>query len=572
MPQLNRVKASVRRSQLITTYGVGAIIPAGDESFMVAGTDRWDVGAPDLHEPRLEAQLHIDGFVSPPAQEQGRSIAVVRFPQWCSCPTCRRLDRHGFFTTFAGNKCGACGIALVPSRFVMVCSKGHIDDFPYFNWVHAGTKRSDAGDHKLTITAGGVSASLRDVVITCSCGKSSTMHGAFGREALLGIAKCSGRRPWLGAECEDCPETPRVLQRGASNVHFPVVRSSLSIPPWSEGALKLLNRAWSILKHVPDDALSQTIEGMGLAAKGGYSVDDLVQSVIQRRSSSSDPASAVDAQALRYQEYEALVRGKEEVSRDQEFVCIPAESPDPAVEAWFQKVMLVKRLREVRALEYFTRLLPEASDDPPERRAPISGVRMNWLPAIEVRGEGLFLELNSELLSAWESRPAVQARAAILNLRYLARCRAADRPPQRTIKARLVAVHTLAHALIQQWSLESGYPAASLRERLYVTDTMAGFLVYTATSDSAGSLGGLVAQAERQRLLQSMTQLLDRISWCSSDPLCIEADAAGVDALNLAACHACVLLPEVSCEEANSLLDRGLLVGTPTEPELGLLR
>ena len=138
--------------------------------------------------------------------------------------------------------------------------------------------------------------------------------------------------------------------------------------------------------------------------------------------------------------------------------------------------------------------------------------------------------------------------------------------------ARFILMHTLAHSIIGQWALDCGYPAASLRERLYVGKEMAGILIYTATSDSAGSLGGLIAQATAERLESSLCEALLRASWCSGDPLCIEAGLQGTDSLNLAACHACVLLPEVSCEELNVFLDRGLLVGTPDQPDLGFFK
>jgi hypothetical protein len=130
-------------------------------------------------------------------------------------------------------------------------------------------------------------------------------------------------------------------------------------------------------------------------------------------------------------------------------------------------------------------------------------------------------------------------------------------------------VHTLAHAIINEWSLDSGYPTASLRERLYVSNEMSGVLIYTATSDSAGSLGGIVAQVESGNLAISIRTAIERISWCSADPLCVESDASGTDNLNRAACHSCVLLPETSCEEFNTLLDRALLTGTPDHPDLG---
>jgi hypothetical protein len=143
--------------------------------------------------------------------------------------------------------------------------------------------------------------------------------------------------------------------------------------------------------------------------------------------------------------------------------------------------------------------------------------------------------------------------------------------PDREITPRFLALHTLAHALIDQFALDAGYPAASLRERIYASEEMCGLLIYTATTDSAGSLGGVIAQAADGRLLTSMAEAAARYQWCSSDPLCVESDGQGVDSLNLATCHACGLLPETSCEEMNVLLDRGLLVGTPSDPGLGFV-
>jgi hypothetical protein len=231
--------------------------------------------------------------------------------------------------------------------------------------------------------------------------------------------------------------------------------------------------------------------------------------------------------------------------------------------------MLVKRLREVRVLEQFTRILPPDPVDPPERRARLSEESMGWLPAIDVIGEGVFLRLSDDRLRDWERRENVIRRAAKVNEKYVDRFRRNNNAPDRVITPRLLLVHSLSHALINQWALDSGYPAAALRERLYVSDEMAGILIYTATSDSAGSLGGVVGQAEDGRLDDALVEALTTAAWCSSDPLCIEADVAGVDALNLAACHACLLLPEVSCEERNVLLDRGVLVGVHGEEDLG---
>ena len=327
----------------------------------------------------------------------------------------------------------------------------------------------------------------------------------------------------------------------------------------------MLNKFWSVLQHVPDDALRNTLIGMGLAAGTPYTTDDLVLAVTQRRAGTAGPEPWSN-ERLREQEYEALVRGKPETSKDQDFVCETAAAVSGAVSGWFEQVMLVKRLREVRVLESFSRIAPPTSA-PVAARPPIYDARPNWLPGVEVIGEGVFFRLATHRLLSWQNQEDVARRVDGVNRNY--RRRFGNLSPDRVITPRLVLIHSLAHALINEWSLDSGYPAASLGERLYVSKDMAGLLIYTASSDSAGSLGGVVAQAQPHRLETTLMRGLLRASWCSADPVCIESDAAGVDALNLAACHACLLLPEVSCEERNVFLDRGLLVGTPRGPRSG---
>ena len=562
---------SIRRSQLITTYGVGALVTASVESVMIAGLDRWNKGEPDLHEPRLERQLGVNGFRRPPASDDGDDIPVVRFPSWVFCPSPPSVCDVGLseHRRISDNRCPQCSEDLVPSRFLVACSRGHVDDFPYFNWVHVGSGRPVREvSHRLRIESSGSSAALRDVKVICSCGEDASMDGAFAGNALRGITHCRGRRPWLPSEADvGCEEVPRVLQRGGSNVWFPVIRSALLIPPWSEGALRLLNKHWTLLRFAPSSAVREMLEGLKPHEGSVYSLDDLVRAVEERkRRESADPGSIP---ALRDEEFEALIRRQPETSRADEFVCEPAAEITDFSRRWFANVMLVRRLLEVRALESFTRILPPQPADPPERRASLATEAQGWLPAIDVRGEGIFLRLDEEVLREWEERPDVAEQAARINRRYRDRFTERGAEPDREITPRFILTHTLAHVLIGEWALDSGYPAAALRERLYVSDDHAGMLLYTATSDSAGSLGGVLAQASPDRLEASLREVLERARWCSSDPICIEAEAHGVDSLNLAACHACVLLPEVSCEEMNVLLDRALLIGTPDDPSVG---
>ena len=563
-------KGEIRRSQLITTYGIGSIVAVEDESFMVAGIDRWEPGRPNLHEPRLERRLRVNGFRVPPSNENGRDVPVVRFPTWAHCPNCKRLDRHDRLTSIFKNECNACGITLVPSRFIICCTNGHIDDFPYFSWVHSGSPRMD-GEHRMTIDSAGDTASLADIVITCTCRKRATMENAFYKNAMKGVTACQGRRPWLSGNDASCDETPRTLQRGASNVWFSLTHSAISIPPWSEGAFLVLNKHWEILRHLSDkEALRAVLESMQLADGTNYTTDDLVAAVVQRRAGEmADDADVT--RSLKRDEYQALLNGRLEQSRDQQFVCVPAEEVPHELFRLIDRVMLVKKLREVRVLESFSRITPP-EPGPAAPRPPLFDDNPGWLPGVEVNGEGVFITLSAEALCRWEQRDRVVSRVNRINDNYRARFAAHGDLPDRDITPRLMLIHSLAHAVIDQWALDSGYPASSLRERLYADDDNAGFLIYTATSDSAGSLGGVVAEADPSRLAVAFHELVARTSWCSADPLCVESGPNGVDGLNLAACHSCLLLPEVSCEETNQLLDRALLVGMPSDPGVGFLQ
>ena len=567
----------VRRSQVISTYGVGSIVPLEDESFMVAGIDRWRVGAAEeIHEPRLERKLGVNALYVPPAGGPAGDVPVVRFPTWASCPTCTRLAEHSFFCGKTENTCNRCGTKLVPSRFIAACTNGHVQDFPYFDWVHAGQTRAQEARHEMSMRSAGLSAALRDIEIECSCGVTTrTMDGAFAESALRDITRCRGSRPWLQDFEDGCAQTLRTLQRGASNVHFPIPHSAISIPPWSEEAYKLLSRAWRIVRYVGRDQLLPIFEGLLEKDWKGVdiSAEEFVQLAVDRMESEVVGATGNitdDDVGFRSEEYEALCRGTEGGNERQDFVAVSAPIQGVPMDDWFDQIMVVKRLREVRALGGFTRVLPFTWGEAEERKAPLFSSDPGWLPAIEMTGEGVFLRLSEDRLKSWETRSDVNSRAESIDRNVANRSPILGIQPNQKITPRMLLVHSLSHSLINQWSLECGYPAAALRERLYVSDAMAGILIYTATTDSAGSLGGVISLAETNRLAATFVGAVQTAGWCSSDPLCIEAVAAGVDSLNLAACHACLLLPEVSCEHSNVFLDRVMLVGTADSPELGL--
>ncbi|MFC5824972.1 DrmB family protein [Nonomuraea insulae] len=595
---------TVRRAQTITTYGVGGMVAVEDQSYIVSGLDSWKhVWKSDvIYEPRLQHWLRVTRFQLPPADEpsSGDGIRVRLFPEMYSCATCKKLQEFRRFGSPAGKSvCGACDKPLTPSRFVIACENGHLDDFPYFEWVHKKSESNrDVNEkvkHELALESSGQTASLRSVVIKCSCGvRPASLEGAFGGGAMFALGiKCKGRRPWLGRDANEpgCTATPRTLQRGASAAWFAITRSALSIPPWSQSLQQRLNPHYDMFgvlldNGVPDSALLSAIKKTDIMDDDRFTAEQVLAAIHRRREleasalPDSDEAAPMleSANELRREEYNQLYDGTRIVSRDENFECVPAAGDGSALPYGIKRSMLVKRLREVRALESFTRVTMPDPAGGDTRRAAMANGTVDWLPAIEVSGEGVFLAIDENALQTWEQRPGPAARSQQIwyNHTMLLRERA-----ERTgstarledikspVTPRYVLLHTLAHVLINEWSLDCGYPAAALRERLYVDKDMAGLLIYTATSDSAGSLGGVVAQGEHRKLYETLESALSRAEWCSQDPPCMESEASGTNSLNLAACYACVLLAETSCETNNVFLDRAMLIGTPDDPSAG---
>jgi hypothetical protein len=185
---------------------------------------------------------------------------------------------------------------------------------------------------------------------------------------------------------------------------------------------------------------------------------------------------------------------------------------------------------------------------------------------VEVRGEGIFIELEEKAVTEWEAKPEVQARASAMARTFRAWEIERGVAPSTFPGARYVLLHSLAHILIRQVSLDCGYSASSVRERLYSSAdpvrTMAGVLLYTASPDSEGSLGGLVDLGSPQRFTGLFSTALRSATRCSSDPLCADHQPDVHATINAAACHACILASETSCETFNRFLDRNALVPT----------
>lgn len=550
---MNHPKA--RRGQLISTYGIGGLFPSSTTSYMIAGLHEWKEDRCDqISEPRLARSLKVSALRQPPAGGK-KDVPVVRFPYTQVCPTCRRIGR---LTELSRDwniaECSRCRQPLNPFRLIVACRRGHIDEFPYFLWLHRGQGRSSS-EHSMKLEARGRTSSLADLILTCSCGvENRSLDGAIG--PLNDFGTCRGALPWLGRGTESCEEIPRVLQRGASNVWYPAVRSSISIPPYSEALSKFIDPQWGLLAD-PDVVTPALLARLAETSKGKFTVEQIVAEIERRRGEEQEEDDLSEAR-LRSGEYRALIEGRDEEDLESDFVCLPRDVPDE-FDGLITHVRKVTRLREVRALFGFSRL--DGGGGSEANLCPLSPSKMHWLPAIQVIGEGIFIAFDRGRLADWAEKPLARWRAGLLKAAAERNAAEYGHVPK-PVDIVEVALHTLAHVIIDQLSLDAGYPAAALRERLYVDDDMAGLLIYTASSDSAGSLGGVAAMAETDQLGKALAEGLVRLSWCSSDPVCIESRGAGSDALNLAACHACVLVPETSCEKNNSFLDRALLFGT----------
>ncbi|WP_221624484.1 DUF1998 domain-containing protein [Burkholderia stagnalis] len=587
----------VRRSQLISTYGIGAIIDLEMGSFMPMGLEDWDAATslPNLTigESRLQAQLGVSHFRLPPISEEIRgtrgrvdplrSVPATRFPAWHECPQCNRIgkldDPFVLEADGAQLQCLAHGnpVNTAPVRFVVACRRGHMDEFPWKWWAHRSREAGVCDRPVLELKSQGKSASLGDLYVRCrNCGAFESMGDVFMRDSVKGQG-CGGFRPWLHDRQEGCAENPRVLQRGASNVHFGVVASALSIPPVSEAVFQIIEQFSLNLRALPDEAVVHVLRQ--LATRFGAPEESLRAAYAEKLKIEGNVTDLSDAFS-RAEEYAAL-----STDRDDPIVggiipqfCNFVSEPPAGLTEWFDKVGAVSRLREVRALAGFTRIEPypvSVEGIPAAIRdghvARLSKTHKDWLPGAEIRGEGLFLRFRTEAIDTWlTENPAIDARVKALNKCAADIAEERERKQVYPITARLLLVHSFAHALIRTISIDCGYSSSALRERLYVSDAtdqrsaMNGVLIYTGSPDSEGSLGGLVQLADPDKLERIIERTLSSMRWCGSDPVCLETDPVqSGDRISGAACHCCLLVPETACEKFNRELDRAILVGSP---------
>ncbi|MBM3738323.1 MAG: DUF1998 domain-containing protein [Acidobacteria bacterium] len=599
-------KKSIRAAQLVSPFGVGAVVEIGGESFACMDLNCWPAGAcMRLPDSSLERMLGKE-IRRPPSESSKSAVPFSRFPRWLFCPTCRRLYRYNW-TKDSTNKfkqptCdepGCKGVALAPMRFVGVCEQGHLRDVDWYWWAHRNAQVSNTGQCSPTTsrqffrTRGASGGDFNAMSISCTCKASSTFESLTERPFPLG---CLGRQPWQSNnEAKECNAQVRIHPRAASNVYFPQSLSAIDIGSEvasasleAEGGLRLwldvyrpatsareVARMWPAWRSTPTLYKHIVDEGCRKFALAHDVVGPIVVEFIGGTATARAPSPAPNADKSQHgilrTEWPHLARGTgiQTPSLRTRPIRLAKEWPAEFLRVWDQ-ITLIDRLREVRALVGFRRLRPDTTS----RLVEVDlGAGVNWIAGVEQFGEGVFLKFNESFISQWELRAFVSLASRMATLKE--KCERWGREPASVYASpRFIALHTFAHGLIRRLAFDAGYSSSSLRERIYCDagqHAMAGILVYTSDGDSEGSLGGLVRQGSPGRLLMTIRRALADLSWCSSDPVCSEQEKQGIDALNAAACHACCLLSETSCMFNNSLLDRRLLVGRDQVGIPGLL-
>lgn len=587
----------VRASQLLTTYGPGAMVDLPNHSVIIGGLDHWFGDKERIYEERLEAWLRRRLGVSelalyaPPLDtgEPGvarAGVATFQFPGWFlaqveetyDAPDGRRYRTRPLLPYFQLRR--GCyfsreqkHIKVVPVRFVQACPRGHIRDIDWYAFVRRDFNTPATG--ALWFDEGGASNDFAEMYVRCEqTGMRRPLSDAKAPGAKP-FGRCRGRMPWLGPHVhEDCDEESRLLSRAASYAYYSQTMSVIAIPDANERLREAVDRVWDdFLQYAEDqgDVRKERKKEKVASALDGLTDEQVWAEVERRRKQVPE-----EERGIKEAEIDTLLQQQPTLGEDRpdgDFYARthPIRALPPEAAGKVDRLVLVHRLREVIAQVGFTRFEASFPDvhgelDLKVGLAPLAR-ELRWLPAHQNRGEGVFLSFRPEAIEAWLSRPGVKERADELIAGHTAWCSRRGQP-QLFPGLPYVMLHSLSHLLITTLALDCGYAASAIRERVYAGENGYGILLYTGSAGSEGTLGGLVEQGRDLGRLLGRALEMGRL--CSNDPVCAQhapADAHAERFLHGAACHGCLLIGETSCEQRNELLDRALVVPTVASPD-----
>ncbi|MCY3629622.1 MAG: DUF1998 domain-containing protein [Bacteroidota bacterium] len=579
----------LRQSQLITTYGPGAMMDLPDRSVIIAGLGDWSYqGRERIEETRLVTKLK--GILqvpnlslwTPPRHEEGRRksspVHTRIFPTWFivkdSAPSPhhsqwrrQRLVRWNHLQNYHFIDDDGKRKKVVPVRFVCGCRRGHIDDLDWRRLAHQGETTCT---RPLWLEERGTGAGIGDIFVVCDCGQERSLYEASGPQSGI-LGRCKGKRLWIGPYATElCNENYRLLVRTASNAYFTQTMSVISLPEYDSGlASRVADHFDAIASFDSMEMLEHFRKNSTLDVAFDGIPDKDVLSEYHRQKGGGEESDGITVKAA---EFDVLSNGKKFIGENNSRSRFYAETLSRDFNQYpftssVDKLVLVHRLREVVALLGFTRF--EATTPNKDGELDLKVIRasladeITWLPAIENRGEGVFLSFKQDHIHQWLARPGVKERGQQILKGYKAWAEKRNRSEDDFPGLPYIMLHSLSHMLMTAIALECGYPTSSLRERVYSGEDGYGILIYTGSSDSEGTLGGLIETG--RRLESHLQRALREGCLCSNDPVCAEHSPEVVlegRALLGAACHGCLLIAESSCEQRNNFLDRALVVPT----------
>jgi len=590
--------AEIRESQLLSTFGPGAMVDLPHHSVVIGGLDYWRHQKREVEEPRLLALLqklkpgcrvYLPPTVESEDDRADMGIRSFEFPAWFLAeleedqqPPPRhgrsrkrrrlvpksRLEKRKLVV---GNR----KLEVSPVRFVQGCVLGHLSDIDWYGYAHRDFNTPCR--RQLWLEEQGTSGDLAELYVVCACGARRTLKDATHKEGRSVLGYCDGRLPWLGPRafdpCENDQgerERNRLLIRTASDGYFPHVLSLIHIPETEDPLKEAVGRKWENLKVIPSlDFLKMALQMPDIGKHFEGMPAEPIYAEIQRRQAGPEEASST--QTIKEAEFLTLngitdTLGSPAYGSDFFAEAFPIDRSRPLLKP-MSRVVLLPKLKEARALLGFTRFEADNPDQEGEldlevKRAPLSR-HENWFPGIENRGEGFFIGFDGHALARWRSRDAVKEREASLKHGHTLWQQSVKKNTAPFPRVTYYLLHSLSHLLITAISLECGYPASAIRERIYAGPYGAGILLYTASTDAEGTMGGLVQVGHQ--LEHHLHAALELARLCANDPICSEHDPSRDPArryLHGAACHGCMFIGEPSCEQRNDFLDRSLVIGS----------
>ena len=607
----------IRTSQLIRPFGVGSLYVTKEGAGLIAcGLDHWyksfngasrnkdELEEFLIYEWRLQRQLNVSHFRSPPEfrekdftstindKNTGLEMPFLRFPKWHFCKKCRKMEELALHRR-GKPRCRDCKLVLIQVPIVVICESGHIQDFPWNEWVHR-TASPTCDDKNLFYKFSG-SPGLQGQRIECgTCKKSRTLGGVlFGTRLQDSLStehkySCSGKRIWNHQETPSpCNSNLRATLRSSSNIYYAVLESSIFVPEnfdsLPEELIKIFNSAVIRTKvdtlnqighTITPDIIRDTSYKKELKKFSDEQILRAIKNMIDANSLSNSANIPKEENQNDFKFPEYLLFQKNNDSDDSRTIVLDKTNYKEIVSNFFDKITLVKTLKKTEVLCGFNRILPNGSISKRELSELMWAERPeyqdSWLPAVNHKGEGIFLQFKEDMIKEFENREVVLERVRNFK-KIIQREWEASR-----MNPRYIFLHTFAHLLINTLIYECGYGAAALQERIYSSNDeknpMAGILIYTSSGNKEATMGGLVRMGQPDYLERVIEKCIENSKWCSVDPVCMEVGEVagqGPYSSNLASCHNCSLVPETSCEFFNSYLDRGFVTGNIKNDNLG---